>query len=997
MRRKIISILAVLSVVLLATFVGIETKAADKNRELSEHLQRGVALYEAGNYADAYFELTVAENMAANDKFSRHKIDFYKAMSLSWLDNDMDALELYLERYPRSTYGNQVKLRLATMLFEQQRYGEARQCYEQVRITRIKTDMDEYYFNMGYCAFEEGEYDKARAYFNNVNTAGEYGAAVTYYFGYMDYLNKQYATAKEYFQALSNDLVYKDVVPFYLLQIEFVEGNYDYVIEHYADVMSVAVGDRLLEVVRMVSEAWFNKEAWENVCDFMSRYEQMGGKLGREENYMAGYAYYILEDYEQAEHYLVRACGPDDALSQNASYHLGDCYLRLGNTEQAMRSFSIASNSGYDDKIREDALFNYGKMQYASGGGYFDETINVLSRYLTQYPNSPRRAEVEEYLIAAYYNSKNYDAAYSAIKRFPNPDNNMKSALQKIAYFRGLESFNRGEFNDARNYLNESLQYKFSAKYTALTTFWLAEIAYRQKKYLDAVRGYEEYVRISPATEREHYYAYYNAAYAYYNNNNLSSAKNWFDRFVKSYRTSDVFKADAYNRLGDIAASGRSFWQAIEYYDGAIKVGTDDKYYATYRRAIMLGLVDRVPRKIETLNNIISAGEGEYVPTAMYELGRTYMVQEQFAQAAGVLERFVGLYPSSAEYNNALSDLGLIYRNLNNNDKALKYYQMIVQNPYSSSAAKTAMNEIRSIYVDENKVDAYFDYANKMGYETDASVVMRDSLEFTAAQRIYINGDKQRAAEALDKYIANYPNGGYVAAAYYYASDCAISVGNATVAIEKLEKLAALPMNDYTERALEGLIDHGRSLKRYDVVADAANRLSSVARSTDVRKRALTDWLEAVVAEGDNEKIVSVADEVAGRSDANATIVRKAQFVKAKALSASDREVIAQEIYAQLSKEVASAEGAESAYRVIEHSYKVGNTTQAEELVYSFADKNTPHAYWLGKAFLVLGDIYNDKGDAFQARATYQSIVDGYSVADDGIIEEAKARIQNLK
>ena len=94
---------------------------------------------------------------------------------------------------------------------------------------------------------------------------------------------------------------------------------------------------------------------------------------------------------------------------------------------------------------------------------------------------------------------------------------------------------------------------------------------------------------------------------------------------------------------------------------------------------------------------------------------------------------------------------------------------------------------------------------------------------------------------------------------------------------------------------------------------------------------------------------------------------------------------------------MASAEGAESAYRAIEHSYKVGNTTQAEELVYSFADKNTPHAYWLGKAFLVLGDIYNDKGDAFQARATYQSIVDGYSVADDGIIEEAKARIQNLK
>ena len=31
------------------------------------------------------------------------------------------------------------------------------------------------------------------------------------------------------------------------------------------------------------------------------------------------------------------------------------------------------------------------------------------------------------------------------------------------------------------------------------------------------------------------------------------------------------------------------------------------------------------------------------------------------------------------------------------------------------------------------------------------------------------------------------------------------------------------------------------------------------------------------------------------------------------------------------------------------------------------------------------------------ARATYQSIVDGYSPADDGIVAEAKARIEKLK
>ena len=39
---------------------------------------------------------------------------------------------------------------------------------------------------------------------------------------------------------------------------------------------------------------------------------------------------------------------------------------------------------------------------------------------------------------------------------------------------------------------------------------------------------------------------------------------------------------------------------------------------------------------------------------------------------------------------------------------------------------------------------------------------------------------------------------------------------------------------------------------------------------------------------------------------------------------------------------------------------------------------------------------YVRKGDTFQARATWQSVADGYSPDDDGIVEEARARIAKL-
>lgn len=115
------------------------------------------------------------------------------------------------------------------------------------------------------------------------------------------------------------------------------------------------------------------------------------------------------------------------------------------------------------------------------------------------------------------------------------------------------------------------------------------------------------------------------------------------------------------------------------------------------------------------------------------------------------------------------------------------------------------------------------------------------------------------------------------------------------------------------------------------------------------------------------------------------------------ALDNLGRGEVAASIFDKLSSDVSDAEGAESAYRVIERKYKAGDNKGAEEAVYAFADKNTPHSYWLGKAFLTLGDIYASMGDSFQARATYQSIVDGYGSQTDGVVEEAKARIKALK
>ena len=162
-----------------------------------------------------------------------------------------------------------------------------------------------------------------------------------------------------------------------------------------------------------------------------------------------------------------------------------------------------------------------------------------------------------------------------------------------------------------------------------------------------------------------------------------------------------------------------------------------------------LGAQNNVPQKIESLQRIVQQDRGDYVDAATYELGRTYIGDAQYEAGVKVRERFVGQYPNSRYHAQALSDLGLAYMNLGDRDKALKYYDMVVKAAPQSSQSKSAMQGIRDIYIAQGDVDAYFDYARKTGLEGNMSEMTRDSLSYTAAQKLHRDHNTTKAAASF--------------------------------------------------------------------------------------------------------------------------------------------------------------------------------------------------------------------------------------------------------
>ena len=78
----------------------------------------------------------------------------------------------------------------------------------------------------------------------------------------------------------------------------------------------------------------------------------------------------------------------------------------------------------------------------------------------------------------------------------------------------------------------------------------------------------------------------------------MSNAYASFARFNQLYSAADRYKADALNREADARYSLRQFPAALATYEKAAAVGTNEKYYADFQRAVTLGILDRRPQKI---------------------------------------------------------------------------------------------------------------------------------------------------------------------------------------------------------------------------------------------------------------------------------------------------------------------------------------------------------------------------------------------------------------
>ena len=133
-------------------------------------------------------------------------------------------------------------------------------------------------------------------------------------------------------------------------------------------------------------------------------------------------------------------------------------------------------------------------------------------------------------------------------------------------------------------------------------------------------------------------------------------------------------------------------------------------------------------------------------------------------------------------------------------------------------------------------------------------------------------------------------------------------------------------------------------------------------------------------------------------SRTDASVRAEAVYVKAKSYLASSHRTEAYALFAELAKDASNVYGAESAYLLILDSYDKGEFDDVQTKVYAFADAGSGQMYWLAKSFIVLGDSFVEKEELEQAKATFESVRDGYepSGKDDDVLDNVNIRLNKL-
>ena len=976
--------------IVLLWFVGLSAQPHPVNTYPGIYAKRGIELYEEGrfNAAIAQFETALKNDptIQLNDD-----VRYYHAMAKLYAkhENAEPFLVSYLANHPNEARANQANLALGDYFYDLGQYGSALSYYRDVKEATIApAQRIAYYYHMGFCYVQRGKYDKGKEWLQKVvEKPSEYQGFGQYYYGYACLQEGDYEAAYASFKNITDERFEK--IHFYMAQVLYQLSRYDEALKEIAKINTRKV--KPVERDELSAKCYYRLKNYNKAAEIFEKINPRIDKLDNQQQFEIGYAYAKSGKLNESLPWFREVAKNNDSLAQIASYELGNTLLALNNYREASFAFSEVWRTGFNDEIAKVALYTQAKIAVQMREA---NSTKLLDKYVRLFPKSPEAREASKLKARLLLNTDKYREALQILEGIENLDDQTTEIYQKVALARGMELYKNRSWNEALELFEKCSEKSVNRLYAAQAAYWKAETLLQMDKTDDALVAFKAFMDKPKSNEIDEFaYAYYGQGYVFYKRKDYAMGATYFKEFtnkVSSGRYVEAIVHDAHLRLGDCYLMTRNLEGSVRAYAYVSGKKGRDADYALYQSSIIYGLLERSEEKITTIKRLLAEYPGSpFVLDAYNDIASEYMLLKQYDQAEKYYTTILDKFPGTQLTRKAYSTLGRIYYNQKQVDKAVESFSKLYDEFRGTQDAQSAAELVKTIYTEEGRAKDYVKWASTRGGITSAA---EDSVIYETAITAYDKGEYKKAIPSFETYLEEKPNGNFIIPAMYYLGLSYENAKQPQKALEVYKKVAVANSGEYKEDATIAVLKiYGNDAQCEDILT-YLEILEEITRSKDLQRKAWKSMMYCYSRAGNTEGLNRIAAKAVNDASVDPDLKYQSQLIMYKNNSDStsnldQRIATLQSLYKGKTNKFA----AEAKYLEAEAYFQADSLNLSKESCYQLLEDFNAYDEWVAKSLLLLGDAFAKEGDDFNAKVTWNTIIENFN--NKAYTEPAQNRI----
>jgi TolA-binding protein len=610
----------------------------------------------------------------------------------------------------------------------------------------------------------------------------------------------------------------------------------------------------------------------------------------------------------------------------------------------------------------------------------YDDAIETIEQFLEDYPESIHTDYVQDLLIKAFTSTNDYQAAVDKLSSLKNMTLPQQQVYQKLSYYLAAEHFVNKRYEESISWFDKTIQYPINNTLFSLAYYWKGEAYYHLEDYTNAIQSFDLFnVKDGSFLLEEYKQSQYSLAYAYYQSKRYKDAILWFRKFVKSSNDEDKL-TDAYLRLGDAYYMSNDYARAQEFYALAEESGSFDMDYSIFQQIQCFDLTNQRDKKRTALIQLIANyPQSLYNDDAMLNLSSMYLNEDRQEESVALLSDLIKKHPQSVLVKTALLKLGLNFYKESISDSAVYYFKTVIEKYPNTKESKEALIAYKNVSIESGDVKSYFDYVGQLS-NVSVDIASKDSISYEASENLYLKQDYEKASQAFSNYLSEFTSPIFKLNAHFYRAESLFKT-NPELAVEDYLSVLEFGQNIFSERSLIRLARIEFKRNEFGVAALHYTNLSEIVQDNSIKRECTIKLFYCYKGLGIKDSFLEYAKAVLKLDKLDAQLENEARLVIANAYYDDSEFHLAKKEYRVISESTQSLTGSEAMYQLAYLAFLESDFDASEKIIFELSE-NYFSDFYIAKAFILLADIYLEKDNLFQSKATLQSIVDNYEGED---------------